>query len=213
VKLTGLDPGFSLTRSCALATLTLDGPRIVGVSVRSIARARGASRGDTLSEIRQALTEEDPDLLVVEDQTGPAVGAQARGQWGAGNLGVILVQGLAHGIGCPVLELAATTIKARVAGAGNAAKGTVEAAVRMRLRRAGIDLPERLTSHQADAIAIALAGEPAARLGGLAQRAKTRTRQGSTSEASETGDQRPRVEGRSADTVSTGFDRTRGARA
>jgi hypothetical protein len=79
VKLLGLDPGFSLTRSCALAALTLDGPQIVGVSVRSIARARGASRSDTLSEIRQALTEEAPDLLVVEDQTGPAVGAQAPG--------------------------------------------------------------------------------------------------------------------------------------
>lgn len=157
----GIDPGLSRkANSCALALLGMDARTISGLSLVSVSVHPGEERGESLARIRGAIASLCPDAIVVEDQCRVSVGAQARGQWGARNLGVILVQGLAHGFGVPVVEVQPQSVKARVTGDRGADKDAVKRGVAAILKRDRLDIGRELTSHEADAVAIALTGYP-----------------------------------------------------
>lgn len=155
----GIDPGLSQrANSCALALLTMDARTISALSLVAVSVHPGEPRTESLARIREAIEGLEPEAIVVEDQCRVAVGAQARGQWGARNLGVILVQGLAHGIGVPVVEVQPQAVKARVAFDRGADKEAVKRGVSALLTRNRLSLGREPTSHEADAIAIAVTG-------------------------------------------------------
>lgn len=159
MRVLGIDSGLSRkANSCALALLGMDPLAIHSVSLTSVSVLPKEARGDSLRRIREEIERMEPEAIVVEDQCRVAVGAQARGQWGARNLGVILVQGLVHGIGVPVVEVQPQAVKARMAMHGHATKEGVQEGVSRLLKRSRLDLGRELTSHEADAIAIAVAG-------------------------------------------------------
>lgn len=161
MRVLGIDPGLSQrANSCALALLIMDSRAISALSLVAVSVHPGEDRGESLRRIRDAVASLCPDAIVVEDQCRVAVGAQARGQWGARNLGVILVQGLAHGVGAPVVEVQPQAVKARVAGDRGADKDAVKRGVAAILKRSRLDLGRELTSHESDAVAIALTGFP-----------------------------------------------------
>lgn len=159
----GVDPGCSRTgKSCAIARVEMDARRILSVSVTSLRMRSGTfmvpheTRTQFLDRVQVAIAECEPGLVAVEDQTKVAVGAQKRGEWGSKNLDVVMVQGLCHGIGCPVVEVQPQEVKARFAMCRNAGKPQVGAGVAVLLQRNGINI--KLSEHEADAVAIAVTG-------------------------------------------------------
>jgi Holliday junction resolvasome RuvABC endonuclease subunit len=172
VRVLGIDPGLSKkANSCALALVTMDSRDVSALALVALSVHPGEPRTESLARIREAIEGLEPEAIAVEDQCQVAVGAQARGQWGARNLGVILVQGLAHGIGVPVVEVQPQAAKARVTGSGFACKESVMAGVERLLIRSRLDIGRHLTPHEADAVAIAVAGFGMLRMQGARRRA------------------------------------------
>lgn len=158
LDLLSIDPGVSQRGGCGVAHLVFEGPRVAHVETVLVRRAKGdTGHTDVLRGVAAALAElrgMGTTHIAVENQVNVAVGAQARGQWGASNLGVLLVQGLVYGLGLEVAEMEPQQVKTAVAGSARATKAQVEAGVRRRLGRAS---PAEASEHEWDAIAIGIA--------------------------------------------------------
>lgn len=169
-----VDPGTGHTRGhgCGIARVEFNYPvqsrvileaGILSFHSQLVKFDKAETRAQRMAKIRHALGNlavgvpdvyDEPDLLAVEDQTGPAVGAQRAGQWGASNLPVVMVQGLVYGLGLPVIEVSPQQAKAAVAGSRNADKAQVKRAVTARI---GASRAVGLSEHEFDAVAIAIA--------------------------------------------------------
>lgn len=170
IRVIGIDPGFGTRSSCAVSAVDFEGPRVVGASVSTFLRHSKRTREENLAVLARTIRERCNGHTVgicVEDQCRVAVGAQGRGEWGASNLGVILVQGLVHGLGLPVVELQPQAIKKAVTGAANATKEQVARCVLLRLSAGARDV--KWSDHETDSLAAAIAGRP--RLETMARRA------------------------------------------
>ncbi|MHC4838124.1 MAG: crossover junction endodeoxyribonuclease RuvC [Planctomycetota bacterium] len=170
MRVLGIDPGTQLA-GWAVVDRQADGAcRYVASGVLRLGRSPEPipTRLAALHRGLESLFEEhDPQALVLE---GAFFGLNARSALRLGEArGVVLLAAAAHD--CPVREIPPATVKARVAGAGQASKEQVQRLVGMHL----VDAPEEFASaDEADALAIALclllepvqAGEEAGRRSG-----------------------------------------------
>jgi Holliday junction resolvasome RuvABC endonuclease subunit len=102
----------------------------------------------------------EPEVAGVEDQLAVWVGQAKAGRTNAKALHGVVCQGILHGavsglgrLGIPVWELTTAHVKQAVAGDGRAGKGAIRTAVELMRRTSNV---KRLSSHSADAVAIAV---------------------------------------------------------
>jgi len=152
IKVVGIDPGLAST---GIGIIKGTGSRIDSYSFGTIRTSKNLRLPDRLhkifSEINEALQNESPDLMVVEDvfslERYPASGITL------GKVsGVVLLAGCRKGL--PVIEIPVREAKQVLTGNGNATKAQLEKAVRHYLNR-----PEPIRpSHASDAVALSLIG-------------------------------------------------------
>ncbi len=152
VRVLGVDPGTQLAGWAVLERLPDGRLRYCASGLCRLGRAPKPI-AERLQGLHQELSAQisawQPQALALE---GAFFGLNARSALRLGEArGVVLLA--ASQADCPVQELAPATVKARVAGAGQATKDQVESLLRMHL----VDAPESLASaDEADAVAIAL---------------------------------------------------------
>ena len=152
IKVIGIDPGLSAT---GIGIIRGQGSKIEGYSFGSINTSTKSAlpkRLDNIfSKLAQILSQEKPDLMVVEDvyslkkypKSGIVLGQVT---------GVVLLAGFKADV--PSTEIAVREAKQILTGNGNATKLQLEKAVRHRLNHKEPIRP----SHAADAIGLALIG-------------------------------------------------------
>ncbi len=149
MKVLGIDPG---TAACGYGIVHESGGRIWHVDSgcwRTTARERPESRLKTIFDgVRALVGEHAPDAVALEESF---VGADARIALVVGQArGAALVAAACAGVECA--EYAPARVKQTVCGYGRADKGQIQRMVRMILR---LD-QEPGTSHEADALAVAI---------------------------------------------------------
>lgn len=149
MKVLGIDPG---TAACGYGIVHESGGRISHVDSgcwRTAARERPELRLQTIFDGVMALVgEHAPDAVALEESF---VGADARIALVVGQArGAALVAAACAGVECA--EYAPARVKQTVCGYGRADKGQIQRMVRMILR---LD-QEPATSHEADALAVAI---------------------------------------------------------
>ncbi len=152
IKVIGIDPGLSAT---GIGIIRGQGSKIEGYSFGSIntsTKSDLANRLDKIfSKLAHILTQEKPDLMVVEDvyslkkypKSGILLGQVT---------GVVLLAGFKAAV--PSIEIPVREAKQILTGNGNATKIQLEKAVRQRLNHKEPIRP----SHASDAIGLALIG-------------------------------------------------------
>lgn len=152
LRVLGVDPGTQLAGWAVLERLPDGSLRYCGSGLCRLGRSP-KSIAERLQGLHQELSAQiakwRPQALALE---GAFFGLNARSALRLGEArGVVLLA--ASQADCSVHELPPATVKARVAGTGQATKDQVECLVRMHL----VDAPESLASaDEADAVAIAL---------------------------------------------------------
>jgi Holliday junction resolvasome RuvABC endonuclease subunit len=172
----GIDPGLA---SMGVALVRTGGPgRSRVLAVATLSTGPGEPAGLRLSTLALGLREfcrqacpgtTPPDALGVEDQRGVFLGMSRSGETNASALDVQASMGVAVAtvafwpVAPPVLLVSPRTVKRAVGASGTAGKAEV-----LRALAAVCDLPERrLTEHEADAVAVAVAAAPRIRLATL----------------------------------------------
>jgi len=152
IKVIGIDPGLSAT---GIGIVEGNGSKIQGYSFGSINTSTNSTLPRRLDKIystlAQILTQEQPDLMVVEDvyslkkypKSGIMLGQVT---------GVVLLAGFQASISS--IEIPVREAKQILTGNGNANKAQLEKAVRHRLKHKEPIRP----SHASDAIGLALIG-------------------------------------------------------
>jgi crossover junction endodeoxyribonuclease RuvC len=149
VRVLGIDPG---TAACGYGIVHESDGQIRAIAHgvwRTSAREPQAQRLRTIFEgVRELVAAHEPDAVALEESF---VGADARTALFVGQArGAILVAAAVADLDCA--EYAPARVKQTVCGYGRAEKGQVQRMVRMIL-----SLPEEpATSHEADALAVAL---------------------------------------------------------
>lgn len=149
MKVLGIDPG---TAACGYAIVHRNGGhirRLEGGCWRTSARERPEARLRTIFDgVRELVAAHAPDAVALEESF---VGADARIALSVGQArGVALVAAASAGVACA--EYAPASVKQAVCGYGRADKEQVGRMVRMILSLPAV--PE--TSHEADALAVAI---------------------------------------------------------
>jgi crossover junction endodeoxyribonuclease RuvC len=140
IKVIGIDPGLSAT---GIGIIKGHGSKIDGYSFGSISKI--------FSKLVQILSQEQPDLMVIEDvyslkkypKSGIMLGQVT---------GIVLLAGFQTSV--PSIEIPVREAKQILTGNGNANKAQLEKAVRHRLKHKEPIRP----SHASDAIGMALIG-------------------------------------------------------
>ena len=152
IKLIGIDPGLAAT---GVGIVAGDGRRATDFAygvIRTHHKATTPARlADIYRRIQTLLTDEKPDLIVVEDvfsldkypRSGITLGKVS---------GVILLA--AHHVNCEIVEIPVREAKQILTGNGRASKDQLEKAVRQAL---GSPNPIR-PDHASDALGLALIG-------------------------------------------------------
>jgi crossover junction endodeoxyribonuclease RuvC len=149
VKVLGIDPG---TATCGYGIVHESGGRIQALASgywRTSAKERQELRLKTIfDEVCALIVEHQPDAVALEESF---VGADARTALFVGQArGAVLVAAASAGLECA--EYAPARVKQSVCGFGRAEKGQVQRMVQMLLRLEA----EPATSHEADALAVAI---------------------------------------------------------
>jgi crossover junction endodeoxyribonuclease RuvC len=152
IKLIGIDPGLAAT---GVGVVAGDGRRVTDYAygvIRTLQKAPTSARLDKIyCRIQALLTDEKPDLIVIEDvfslekypRSGITLGKVT---------GVILLA--AHHANSDIVEIPVREAKQILTGNGNAGKDQLEKAVRQAL---GSPNPIR-PDHASDALGLALIG-------------------------------------------------------
>ena len=152
VKIIGIDPGLSAT---GIGIIKGHGSKIDGYSFGSISTSTNSALPKRLdkifSKLVQILSQEQPDLMVIEDvyslkkypKSGIMLGQVT---------GIVLLAGFQSSV--PSIEIPVREAKQILTGNGNANKAQLEKAVRHRLKHKEPIRP----SHASDAIGMALIG-------------------------------------------------------
>ena len=152
VKIIGIDPGLSAT---GIGIIKGHGSKIDGYSFGSISTSINSALPKRLdkifSKLVQILSQEQPDLMVIEDvyslkkypKSGIMLGQVT---------GIVLLAGFQSSV--PSIEIPVREAKQILTGNGNANKAQLEKAVRHRLKHKEPIRP----SHASDAIGMALIG-------------------------------------------------------
>jgi crossover junction endodeoxyribonuclease RuvC len=152
IKLIGIDPGLAAT---GVGIVAGDGRCVTDFAygvIRTHPKATMSARLDDIyCRIQTLLTDEKPDLIVVEDvfsldkypRSGITLGKVS---------GVILLA--AHHVNCDIVEIPVREAKQILTGNGNASKGQLEKAVRKALESPDPIRPD----HASDALGLALIG-------------------------------------------------------
>ncbi len=152
LKVIGIDPGLSAT---GIGIVRGQGSKIDGYSFGSINTSTQSAHPGRLdkifSKLAQILSQEQPDLMVVEDvyslkkypKSGILLGQVT---------GIVLLAGFQAAV--PSIEIPVREAKQILTGNGNATKMQLERAVRHRLKHKEPIRP----SHASDAIGLALIG-------------------------------------------------------
>jgi len=152
VKIIGIDPGLSAT---GIGIIKGHGSKIDGYSFGSISTSTNSALPKRLdkifSKLVQILSQEQPDLMVIEDvyslkkypKSGIMLGQVT---------GIVLLAGFQASV--PSIEIPVREAKQILTGNGNANKAQLEKAVRHRLKHKEPIRP----SHASDAIGMALIG-------------------------------------------------------
>ena len=167
MRVIGIDPGL---RNAGWGVVEQDGP-----TLRHVANGVCTSQGDDLGTRLYSLFEQLEKVVVEMRPEAAAVEQTFVNKDGAGTLKLGQARGIAMLVparaGLVIGEYAPNTIKKTVVGVGHAAKGQVEAMVKMQLPGVRIAGPDA-----ADALAIALCHlvhlQTAARLGGASLRVR-----------------------------------------
>jgi crossover junction endodeoxyribonuclease RuvC len=149
VKVLGIDPG---TATCGYGIVHESGGRIRALASgywRTSAKERQELRLKTIfDEVCALIVEHRPDAVALEESF---VGADARTALFVGQArGAVLVAAASAGLDCA--EYAPARVKQSVCGYGRAEKGQVQRMVQILLRLEA----EPATSHEADALAVAI---------------------------------------------------------
>ena len=149
MRVLGIDPG---TAACGYGIVHESGGRLRALGSgcwRTSAREPLDVRLLTIFEgVRELVAEHAPDAVAIEESY---VGADARIALSVGQArGAVLVAAASAGVEC--VEYAPARVKQTVCGYGRAEKGQVQRMVKLVL---GLD-EELETSHQADALAVAI---------------------------------------------------------
>jgi len=150
VKVLGIDPG---TAACGYGIVHESGGRLSALASgcwRSTARERPEARLKQIFDgVQELIAAHAPDAVALEESF---VGADARIALFVGQArGAALVAAASAGIECS--EYAPSRVKQTVCGYGRADKGQVQRMVRMIL---SLEAAEPRTSHEADALAVAI---------------------------------------------------------
>ena len=152
MKIIGIDPGLSST---GIGIVNGAGVNISGCSYGSINTSKSASLPSRLdlifSKLLQILSDEKPDLMVVEDVFSLAKYPKSGISLGQVT-GVVLLAGCQAGV--PSVEIPVREAKQVLTGNGNASKTQLETAVRQRLNHPSAIRPY----HASDAMGLALIG-------------------------------------------------------
>ena len=152
VKIIGIDPGLSAT---GIGIIKGHGSKIDGYSFGSISTSTNSALPKRLdkifSKLVQILSQEQPDLMVIEDvyslkkypKSGIMLGQVT---------GIVLLAGFQASV--PSIEIPVREAKQILTGNGNANKAQLEKVVRHRLKHKEPIRP----SHASDAIGMALIG-------------------------------------------------------
>jgi crossover junction endodeoxyribonuclease RuvC len=152
IKVIGIDPGLSAT---GIGIIKGHGSKIDGYSFGSISTSTNSALPKRLdkifSKLVQILSQEQPDLMVIEDvyslkkypKSGIMLGQVT---------GIVLLAGFQTSV--PSIEIPVREAKQILTGNGNANKAQLEKAVRHRLKHKEPIRP----SHASDAIGMALIG-------------------------------------------------------
>jgi crossover junction endodeoxyribonuclease RuvC len=152
IKVIGIDPGLSAT---GIGIIKGHGSKIDGYSFGSISTSTNSALPKRLdkifSKLVQILSQEQPDLMVIEDvyslkkypKSGIMLGQVT---------GIVLLAGFQTSV--PSIEIPVREAKQILTGNGNANKAQLEKAVRHRLKHKEPMRP----SHASDAIGMALIG-------------------------------------------------------
>ena len=152
IKIIGIDPGLSAT---GIGIIKGHGSKIDGYSFGSISTSTNSALPKRLdkifSKLVQILSQEQPDLMVIEDvyslkkypKSGIMLGQVT---------GIVLLAGFQTSV--PSIEIPVREAKQILTGNGNANKAQLEKAVRHRLKHKEPIRP----SHASDAIGMALIG-------------------------------------------------------
>jgi crossover junction endodeoxyribonuclease RuvC len=152
IKVIGIDPGLSAT---GIGIIKGHGSKIDGYSFGSISTSTNSALPKRLdkifSKLVQILSQEQPDLMVIEDvyslkkypKSGIMLGQVT---------GIVLLAGFQASV--PSIEIPVREAKQILTGNGNANKAQLEKAVRHRLKHKEPIRP----SHASDAIGMALIG-------------------------------------------------------
>ena len=152
IKVIGIDPGLSAT---GIGIIKGHGSKIDGYSFGSISTSTNSALPKRLdkifSKLVQILSQEQPDLMVIEDvyslkkypKSGIMLGQVT---------GIVLLAGFQASV--PSIEIPVREAKQILTGNGNANKTQLEKAVRHRLKHKEPIRP----SHASDAIGMALIG-------------------------------------------------------
>ena len=149
MKVLGIDPG---TATCGYGIVHGSGGRLRAVASgcwRTSARERPHVRLLTIfAGVQELVAEHEPDAVALEESY---VGADARIALSVGQArGAVLVAAAAAGVDCA--EHAPARVKQTVCGYGRADKAQIQRMVKLVL---GLD-DEPATSHEADALAVAI---------------------------------------------------------
>ena len=160
MKILGVDPGLA---HVGAAVVDVGGARPVVVCTRPLRTTpslpEDARWRSIALDLVEMIRDYHPTAVGVEAQRGAWLGRARRGETNSDALATIECVGLVRGIAAiydlPVLMVEPSTVKIAVLGrgGGRAGKDAVIAAV----RRLFVGCPTACTSHQADAMAIALA--------------------------------------------------------
>lgn len=152
IKIIGIDPGLAAT---GIGIIKGHGSKIDGYSFGSISTSTNSALPKRLdkifSKLVQILSQEQPDLMVIEDvyslkkypKSGIMLGQVT---------GIVLLAGFQASV--PSIEIPVREAKQILTGNGNANKAQLEKAVRHRLKHKEPIRP----SHASDAIGMALIG-------------------------------------------------------
>ncbi len=152
ITIIGIDPGLAAT---GVGIVRGNGVRIQGYSFGSINTSKSNSLPNRLdhifSKLLQILTDENPDLMVVEDVFSLAKYPKSGITLGQVS-GVVMVAG--HRAGVSSIEIPVREAKQVLTGNGNASKMQLEESVRHRINHKSPIRPY----HASDAIGLALIG-------------------------------------------------------
>lgn len=148
----GIDPGLAAT---GVGIVRGNGLKIQGYSFGSINTSKNNSLPDRLDQVftklLEILTDEKPDLMVVEDVFSLAKYPKSGITLGQVS-GVVMLAG--HRAGVPSIEIPVREAKQVLTGNGNAGKMQLEESVRHRLNHKKPIKPD----HASDAVGLALIG-------------------------------------------------------